>query len=138
MKRIFLSALVLVFALTFCRVEAAEIDYGASEIYSQADMDAAIKIIQKQFGKWKGCELHNIRYAGDEYNNAENLKWLNDLAPGKNYKSNFTQCIMFVSDFYVSSKATKTTFTLNHEYKDWQWWLARTDGGKWKLMTFGY
>ena len=24
------------------------------------------------------------------------------------------------------------------EYTDWQWWLARSDGGKWKLLTWGY
>ena len=72
MQKIFLGALILVFALTFEKVEAAEISYGESEIYSQAEMDAAIKIIKKQFGKWKGCELKNIRYAGDDANNAKN------------------------------------------------------------------
>ena len=24
------------------------------------------------------------------------------------------------------------------EYTGWQWWLARSNGGKWKLMTWGY
>ena len=133
MQKIFLGALILVFVLTFEKVEAAEISYGSSEIYSQAEMDAAIKIIKKQFGKWKGCELKNIRYAGDDANNAKNLKWLNDLRS----EENFTQCIEFFSDFYVSKK-TDTTFNPDSEYKNWQWWLARTDGGKWQLVTFGY
>ena len=117
----------------FGSVEATEINYGASEIYNQTEMNAAIKIIKKQFGKWKGCKLHNIRYAGDAANNAENLKWLNDLRQNEN----FVQCIEFFSDFYVSPK-TNTTFNPDSEYKNWQWWLARSDGGKWQLVTFGY
>ena len=24
------------------------------------------------------------------------------------------------------------------EYTGWKWWLARSDGGEWKLMTWGY
>ena len=137
MQKIFFSALILVFALTFGKLEAAEVIYGESEIYTQAEMNAAIKIIKKQFGKWKGCKLKNIRYAGDDCNNAENLKWMNDLAPVHNYEPNFTQCIEFFSDFYVSKK-TKTIFNPDSEYKNYQWWLARTDGGKWILLTFGY
>jgi len=24
------------------------------------------------------------------------------------------------------------------EYTDWQWWLAREEGGDWELLTWGY
>ena len=24
------------------------------------------------------------------------------------------------------------------EYTDWQWWLARSEGGDWELLTWGY
>ena len=114
---------------------AVAIDYGASEIYTRADMTPAIEIVQETFSKWRGCKLHNIRYAGDAANNAENLRWLNELAPDQN----FTQVIEFLSDFYVSPEAREfTTFNSDSEYKNWQWWLARTDGGKWQLVTFGY
>ena len=133
MQKIFLGVLIVIFVLTFENVEATEIIYGESEIYTQTEMNAAIKIIKKQFGKWKGCKLKNIRYAGDECNNIDNLNWLNDLRPEKN----FTQCIEFFSDFYVSKK-TKTVFNPDSEYKNYQWWLARTDDGKWQLVTFGY
>ncbi len=125
-------------ALAFC-MAAVQIDYSASEIYTRADMDSAIEIVQEEFSKWRGCELHNIRYAGDDANNAENLRWMNNLAPAHGCESNFTQCIEFLSDFYVSSEAGKdTAFSLDSEYKNWQWWLARTSGGDWKLLTFGY
>lgn len=122
-------------AAVICVMTTVEIDYGASEIYSRSDMDSAIELVQGTFSHWRGCKLHNIRYAGDEACNAENLRWLNELAPGQN----FTQVIEFLSDFYVSPEAASyTTFNPDSEYKDWQWWLARTSGGDWKLLTFGY
>ncbi|MBQ7704010.1 MAG: hypothetical protein IJT73_01065 [Selenomonadaceae bacterium] len=129
---IFLTAIIL---LTFNQASAAklEINYGSSKIYTQADMDSAIKIVKKNFGKWKGCRLKNIRYAGDNCNSSENLNWLNDLRPTEN----FAQCIEFFSDFYVAKK-TNTIFNPNSEYKNWQWWLARKFGGDWQLVTFGY
>lgn len=125
--------------LTFNQAAAVEINYGASEIYTRADLNAAIKIVKQQFRQWKGCKLENIRYAGDNCNNAENLKWLNELAVGQGREPNFVQCVEFFSDFYVSRRAEKfTTFNPDSEYKNWQWWLARTKGGDWQLLTFGY
>ena len=52
-----------------------KIDYGTSSIYSKADMDAAIKIIMKEFEAFEGCELHSLLYASDEEGNtAENKR----------------------------------------------------------------
>ena len=133
MKKILASFLAAVILLTCTQAAALEINYGASEIYTQAEMKDAVKIIKKQFGEWKGCKLKNIRYAGDDANNAENLKWLQSLRP----QENFIQCIEFFSDFYVGKK-TNTTFNPDSNYKDWQWWLARSEGGNWQLVTFGY
>lgn len=134
MKKIFLPILAAVILLTCTQAAAkVQIDFGASEIYTQAEMKDAVKIIKKQFGKWKGCKLKNIRYAGDTCNNAENLKWMQNLRPQKN----FVQCIEFLSDFYVG-KNTNTTFNPDSNYKNWQWWLARSENGNWQLVTFGY
>ena len=135
MKKILVTFMASIILIAFNQAAAAkvEINYGKSEIYTQADMDAAISIIQTQFKKWKGCKLINIRYAGDDSNNAENLKWLNNLRP----QENFSQCIEFFSDFYVSKK-TNTVFNLDSEYKNYQWWLARNEDGEWQLVTFGY
>lgn len=122
-----------------CVMTAAEVDYGASEIYSRAEMDSAIRLVQEMFSNWRGCEMKNIRYGGDEANNAENLRWMNNLAPAHGYAPEFTQCIEFLTDFYVSPEAEKyTTFNPDSVYKDFQWWLARTKDGDWVLLTFGY
>ena len=111
----------------------SEIDYGTSSIYKEEDMDAAIKLIREEFDTWEECELHSIRYAGDECNSKENLEWLNSMDDGQE----FTECIEFLSDFHTSKEATGA-WEADSEYTDWNWWLARTDGGDWKLMTWGY
>ena len=116
---------------------AVKMDYGASYIYSKADMDAAIKIIMKEFEAFEGCELHSLSYASDEEcNTAENIAWMNRLK-SKDDSEVFTQCIAFDSSFH-SPKTDSGAWNPDEEYTDWSWWLARSDGGEWKLMTYGY
>ena len=117
------------------------IDYGESTLYSQEDMDAAIRLIEDIFAGdgWKGCELHSIRYTGDTCNSQKNIRWMNDLAKARNADINYTQCMEFVSDFHSpKSEKDQGVWNLDEEYTDWQWWLARTDGGDWQLITWGY
>ena len=98
--------MVLLLAACFCglagcgkdSISEAKIDYGNSEIYSKEDMDAAINLIKDEFSTWNGCELHSISYSSDDECNSENIEWMNDLADGA--ANNFTQCIMFESDFH--------------------------------------
>ena len=40
-----------------------EIDYGTSDIYTQKDMDEAIKVIKRKIRHMKGFELHKVYYA---------------------------------------------------------------------------
>ncbi len=109
------------------------IDYGTSALYSQEDMDAAIALIRGEFDSWEGCELHSIRYAGDECVSKKNLDWMNSLREGKSYQ----ECICFRSDFHSPVEAVGV-WEPDEEYTDWQWWLARGDEGGWELLTWGY
>ncbi len=109
------------------------VDYGTSALYSQQDMDAAIALIQKEFATWEGCEMHSIKYAGDDCNSADNISWMNQLSDGANY----TQCIEFLTDFH-SPKEGGGAWEPDSEYTAYEWWLARPDGGDWVLETFGY
>lgn len=100
-------------------------------------MDAAIKIIIKEFEIFEGCELHSLSYASDEEcNTAENIAWMNQCK-AKDDPEVFTQCIAFDSSFH-SPKTDSGAWNPDEEYTDWYWWLARSDGGEWKLMTYGY
>ena len=139
MKRIcilLLAALALL--MTACgNTGDAEIIYGDSDIYSQSDMDSAIRLIKREFSGWSGCELHKIEYACDECNSEENIKWLNELAEANGIKAELTQCIQFVSEFH-SPKNGGGAWNPDEEYTGWQWNLARAEGGRWYLLTWGY
>lgn len=113
------------------------IDYGNSALYSKEDMDAAIAVIRKEFDTWDGCELHSISYGSDDACSAENIKWMNELEAANDAQETFSQCILFKSDFH-SPKNGGGAWNADQEYTDWQWWLARSEGGAWKLMTWGY
>ena len=133
-------AVISVFQLIGCGSKTASevtIDYGHSEIYSQEDMDAAIQLIKDEFSKWDGCELHKIAYSSDDECNADNIAWMNDLEAANDAKETFSQCIMFTSEFH-SPKIGGGAWNPDQEYTGWEWWLARSDGGPWKLMTWGY
>ena len=118
-------------------LSGVKIDYGTSSIYSKKDMDAAIKIIKKKFEAFEGCELHSLSYTSDEEcNTAENIAWMNQCK-AKDDPEVFTQCIAFNSSFH-SPKTDSEAWNPDEEYTDWSWWLTRSDGGEWKLMTYGY
>ena len=132
--RVLSCVLLLAAVLSACGGRAdVSVDYGTSSIYSKEDMEEAISVIKDEFGRWEGCELHTIEYDTDDCNSAENIQWMNDLNEGQNY----TQCIAFLSNFH-SPKAGGGAWDADREYKNWQWWLARSDGGKWDLLTWGY
>lgn len=121
--------------LSGCGADAPEvrIDYGTTGIYTRDDMDAAIEAVKAAFADFKGCGLHALRYADDTCSSAENLAWMNSL--GKH--GPYAQCICFKSDFR-SPKNGGGAWTPDTEYTDWDWWLARTEGGAWKVLTGGY
>lgn len=138
MKKIFaaVTAAACMIPLSACG-QRYTVTYGESDIYSEEEMNAAICEIDLKFSRdgFKHCDLHSVAYAGDECNSRENIQWLRELG-GKNY----TQCIEFVSDFRSPrfSFLSDGAWNVNEEYTDWQWWLARTDGGSWELLTWGY
>lgn len=109
------------------------VDYGVSGIYAQADMDAAIALIKARIATWDGVALHSVRYAGDEANSDKNLAMLNDLQAGQSY----TQCIEFFTDLHSPVRGGGAWMP-DREYTDWQWWLARTEGGDWQIVSWGY
>ena len=121
------------------RLRDIEIDYGESYIYSRQDMDEAIEVIIGEFSTWEGCELHSIAYSSDEFCNDSNIAWMNELeeADDAGKREDFTQCIMFTGSFHTP-KYNAGAWNPDEEYTDWQWWLARSESGQWKLMTSGY
>ena len=108
------------------------IDYGESTLFTEDELEEAAVQIKCKFASFEGCELHALRYAGDVCNTEENLAWLNELGDG-----NYIQVVEFLSDFH-SPVEGGGAWEEDTEYTDWQWWLARTEGGGWDLLTWGY
>lgn len=115
--------------------EAPEVtrDLGGSKLYTEEELQDAVLAIECQFASWAGCELHAIRYAGDDAGNEENLTWLNSLAEGTEY----TQAAEFLMDFHTAAKV-EGAWEPDKEYTDYQWWLARSEDGDWEIVSFGY
>ena len=129
------ALLIVVSAFAACGngVNNAKIDYGHSEIYTKEDMDSAIKLIKENASQMTGLKkLINIRYSSDDCNSEKNVKWMNDCVDD----ASFTQCIMFTTDFTTGSNTS--SLNPNDRYTGWEWWLARTDGGEWHVVTSGY
>ena len=131
------AELLKIRALSIDEKPEVEIDYGSSELYTTEEMDEAIALILEEFNTWEGCEMHSIRYFSDECNSGEFVAWMNELAEAREPGTTFTQCIAFRSDFHSPAEAYGS-WEADQEYTNWEWWLAREDGGSWQLMTWGY
>ncbi|MBQ6067470.1 MAG: hypothetical protein IJK89_11700 [Clostridia bacterium] len=135
-----LLLIVCLCGLSGCHTfDNAKIDRGESAIYTEKEVEAALRVVKNQFRLWslRGYEVHRIAYGGDEECNEKNLAWLNRLNASSGAKKPFTQCIMFVSEFHTADEYRGDGLTEDMEYTGWQWWLARTDGGRWKIVTYG-
>lgn len=131
---------VLILSLVGCEksvINDVKIDYGTSAIYTEDDMNAAINKIKETFKTFDGCELYSLSYASDDLcSDEENIAWMNELESANDDEQVFTQCIMFHSSFR-SPKKGGGAWEPNEVY-NWSWWLARSEGREWKLMTYGY
>lgn len=114
-------------------VENAEIDYGISEKYSKEDIDSAIQLVLDEFRTWNGFELYDIKYAGDEECDEDELEYCKSLSSDKN----IVECIVFYSSFHTA-KNCDNGFNSDEDYPGWSWHLAREADGNWELLTYGY
>ena len=118
-----------------------EIDYGSSELYTEADIDSALGTILTEFSGWKGCTMKRFAFAGDDACGAEELAYVNELREANMPETDeFDQAIVFMTDLHSPSgeDAEGTAWEPDTDYKDWSWHLGRTgsDGG-WQLLTWG-
>lgn len=123
-------ALLFIIVL-FINFKPTSIEYGTSELYSQQDMDVAIKIITNEFDSWDGCKLYSISYTNDVLCKRE-LEYCNSLTDGEN---EYVECIIFRTRFR-SPIFGGGSWNRNFVY-DWTWYLARTVSGEWQLLTWG-
>ena len=102
----------------------------ASELYSQKEINAAIRTIKMDFVlDWNGCTLKEIYYAGDDY-----TKRYQDFAD----RNNADDVIVLLSTFTVDSSGGDGSLIPNYTYEKWEWILVRNKGGHWKHVDHGY
>lgn len=124
-------ALTMLLVFTCIRLWPASVDYGSSGMYSREEMDEAISIIKERIYSWEGCKLYSIYYTDDSFCQRE-VDYVNTLAKdGVTY----AECIVFRTRFR-SPIFGGGAWNANFEY-DWSWYLARTEGGEWELLTWG-
>ena len=111
-----------------------KLDLSGSGLYTEEELCDAMLAVKCKFAAFAGCELHSIRYAGDAANSEENVKWLNSLDEGAHY----TQALELLTDFHSPAEEGPFAWEIDREYTDYQWWLARAEGGEWVLVSWGY
>ena len=111
-----------------------EIDYGTSDIYSEEDLKAAVDTIMDTFNnEWEiKCEMQKLAYLWDEKSTTE-LDYCKEL------DSEIEECVVFTSNFHIPDTDVQMAgaFEPNTDMSDWTWYLGRTNGWEWKLLTNG-
>lgn len=128
------AALLLVWLLCACGggdVSEVVIDYGESELYEAEELEAAAKVVLKEFGDFDGCVLRTLEYAGDDVSAGE-LEYYRGVG------RELAQCAVFTSSFH-SPVNGGGAWEADRAYTGWSWLLVREeDGGDWALLTAGY
>lgn len=128
---ILLTAVLIFFFAGFgSNVKNAVTRDVSSQIYSEADINSAIKTIKREFAfSWRGCELLEIYYAGDEMT-VECREW------AERYGAD--EAIVLISTFKVNRADSAATLNEGATYDWWNWILVRSKGGKWKHVDHGF
>lgn len=108
------------------------------EAISCEDSTFAVDTINQKLREWK-CTPLRIQYGGDELNNAENIKYMNDLAEGNGFEKKFSACMVFYTDFHSPPDDGKiSAWNYDSDYKNYSWYFGLYSDGEWKLLTWGY
>lgn len=139
-----LGGIVIIAAMLIIRNRGAsskiEVDYGTSSIYTQKDMKEAVKVIKRKFNTMKGFELHKVYFVDDEFSEST-LQVVNAKGKKQGWTETFTQIVYFQTDFQTplrESEVENTGWEADKEYIHYGWTLARSDGGKWRIISEGY
>lgn len=112
---------------------------GSSETYSDEDLQAAVDTIMNTINnEWNvKVEMQELFYQWDE-NAAANLDYCKDL--GISRWEDIEECIVFKTNFYIPEQDAEMAgaFEPNKTLTDYEWYLGRTNGGEWKVLTSGY
>jgi len=107
------------------------INYGTSEKYTQDNIASAAKAVKLEFHSWGVGKLYSIDYTDDE-TCTSSLGYCNSLTAGD---KTFTESIVLTTYFKTSS-VSGSELQPDQFYR-YTWYLARTEGGIWEVLTCG-
>ena len=131
-KKILIALLAILGIVLVLSIVPAVIDCGESVLYTTEERQAAAKLISDTVESFEGCKLYVVTYEGDEVSK-KNLEYCNSLAADG---ITYSESIVFTS--YFRSPIFKAGAWNPNDLYSWSWYLARTNGGDWKILTYGY
>ena len=113
--------------------------WDAAPLYTEEDLKAAEKVINDEgFGKMT-VKVENIKltYMGDEKANEE-LEYCKTFEEREGLT--IDECIVYESEFFIPEQDAQMAwaFEPNKTLTGYQWYLWRTKGWEWKILTMGY
>ena len=113
-----------------CGSKSVKIVDHSSEIYSDEDIEAAMKVVMQAFDEsselWYLLELS---YIGDD-----RMEDYQDYAE----REEADEVIVLLSDFYISIFSTSPVMNTGSKYQDYMWILVRNEGTDWRIVDRGY
>ena len=102
-----------------------------SEIYSDEDLQAAVDKIVNYFDV--KVEMQEITYQWDE-ESANQLSYCKELNP------EIDECAFFKTNFYIPQQDAVMAWAFEPDttLTGYEWYLGRTAGGEWNVLTAGY
>ena len=142
MKRVFaiFLALALLPGLAACGgadVKGVKVDLGESQRFSEAERQAAVDCVLREFRKWDTkCTVQAVYYDEASY----------DAEQEALYASSFSQgmfgpegVILLYSDFHTPEGAQAGGFNPDEDYTGWKWTLVRDHASApWRMIANGY
>ena len=112
-------------------VSGVEKDIGSSEVYTSAEITAAMDVVKERFYKtYPGCTLTRLWYE-EEHSLPQAKTW------AKQYDA--AECIVLLSEYTTGPEGGDGSLHPNDTYSGWNWVLVRDGKNKpWKLKTWGY
>lgn len=143
MKRIAVIPIILAIVISVfsaCSISQTKTDnmtvnISGSDLYSQKELNSAVKVIENELSDGHIISsILRIEYCGDTVSK-ENLDYCNTLNSSNN---KYVSCAVFETDFITTDSAGEEGFNEDDTYYDFSFYLAKTNGGDWEIVTSGY
>ena len=97
-----------------------------SQTYTPEEIQDAADAVLHYFKGFSGATMTKLQYVASS---SEEDNWAE--------KDGMEQGIHFVSDFTTGDLPNKSSLNPNSTYQGWNWYVARSDDGHWKVVNHG-